>query len=538
MGIRATKYFDKAGFCLMSRSDGNKRKKNRSGNANVIKIIVAIVLVLALAGYAVYSTGAIPRILNGVTVTKTMSDGSKKVVGKTSVLETNFHFSGIFNQYYYYGQVTKETLDNVKDETTGETWRIFLIDTTAEQIENQILILDQAKTNGFEELSQAKRCAELQSETLNSTAKTNGYPSVSAYLSAAYGTGMSLRLYKDYLAKEIMTEEYENYLTQFEMIPSNEDVKKANEENPDQYQMADFDFYFFSAETDENGKAKNLDEVEKQAQKVADVAKDPTTFMQAVISVLKDRGEDSYAEALKSGEDTTHHDGMTSSYLSSLNAQITEYLFKAENIGKATVIKTDTGAYAVYLDKLYQDMTPTVSYRTLTLNVNTKDNASEEDISKAVADTEAKANTLLGTTRLTNLDFYKLVKANSDVTDEILDGGFVANGVLKDFIPEENAEAEDGEDAESSEKSKDLAKEAAGTWLFDSARQEGDTYVSVSDDKKTVTIYFFIDNIPGWAYSARSSLATDTYNKWKKDLQETDTPNYVINAGWVKNFAY
>ena len=524
----------------MSRSDGNKRKKNRSGNANLIKVIVAVVLVLALAGYVVYSTGAIPRLLNGVTITETNSDGSKKVVGKASVLETNFHFSTLFNQYYYYGQVTKENLDDVKDEATGETWRDFLINSASDEIENQVLTINAAKANNYEEMSQAKRVADMQAETLGETAKSVGYPSVSAYLANVYGTGLSLRLYKEYLAREVLAEEYENYLTQFEMIPSNEEVRKANEEHPDQYQMADFDFYFFAAETDEDGKAKNLSEVEAQAQKVVDIAKDPTTFMQGVIVVLKERGEDSYAEALKSGEDTTHHDGMTSAYLSSLNAQITEYLFKAENVGKAAVIKTETGAYAVYLDKLYQDTTETVSYRTLTLNVNAKDGATEDEINKAVSDTEAKANNLLGTTRLSNFEFYQLVKANTDLSDEVVNGGFVANGVLKDFIPEEEeTAAEEGEEGEAaaSTAEKNVAKEATGNWLFDPSRQEGDTYVSVSDDKKTVTIYFFIDNIPGWAYSARSSLATEKYNKWKEDLK-ANSPAYVVNAGWVKTFSY
>ena len=196
----------------MSRSDGNKRKKNRSGNANLIKVIVAVVLVLALAGYAVYSTGAIPRLLNGVTITETNSDGSKKVVGKASVLETNFHFSTLFNQYYYYGQVTKENLDDVKDEATGETWRDFLINSASDEIENQVLTINAAKANNYEEMSQAKRVADMQAETLGETAKSVGYPSVSAYLANVYGTGLSLRLYKEYLAREVLAEEYENYL--------------------------------------------------------------------------------------------------------------------------------------------------------------------------------------------------------------------------------------------------------------------------------------------------------------------------------------
>ena len=524
----------------MSKSEGNKRKKNRSGNANVVKIVVAVVLVLAVAGYAIYVTGVIPRVLNGVTVTETMEDGSKKVVGKASVLETNFHFSGIFNQYYYYGQVTRDTLDDVKDESTGKTWRDTLVDETADNIMEQILFNNDAKKNGFGEFSQAARAAEMEANELSDSAKQNGYPSVSSYLAAAYGTGMSLRAYRQFLQNEIMVEEYQEYVKQFNLMPTNEEVRDDYDKNPNQYKLADFNFYFFSAETDDDGKAKNLDEVKKQAQKVADAAKDSDSFTQAVIDVLKERKEDSYAEALEKGEDTTFHEGMTASYLSSLNEKVTAYLFQEDNVGKAGIIEMDTGYYAVLLDALYQDTTATVSYRTLTLNVDTPDDATDDQIAKAVSDVEAKANNLVGSTRLSNFEFYNLVKANTDLSTEILSGGYVADGVLTNFVPSEEDEEmpeEEEEDAGETTAEKDEAKEAVGNWLFDSARQEGDTYVSVASDKKTVTIYFFINNVPSWAANSRSSIVSNRYTTWEEGIKG-NSPAYVVNAGWVKTFAY
>ena len=527
----------------MSKSDGNKRKKNRSGNANVVKIIVAAVLVLALAGYAIYVTGAIPRVLNGVTVTETMADGSKKTVGKASILETNYHYSSIFNQYAMYGQVTKDKLDTVKDEETNTTWRDYIINEAADEIMDQTLVINDAKANGFNEFSQATRCAELQTESLNSTASSYGYPSASAYLTAAYGSGMSLRMYKNFLAKEIMADEYRQYLSQFTLFPTNEETKAAFDEKPEEYQMADFNFYFFSAETDKDGKPIDVDKTVAEAQKVADAAKDSDSFTQAVIDVLKEKKQDSYAEALEKGEDTTYHEGMTSSYLKSLNEKLTEYLFKQENVGKTSIIKADNGTYAVLLDALYQDDTATVSYRTLTLNVDAPEGATDEQIAKAAADVEAKANGLIGSTRLSNFEFFNLVKANSENPSEIINGGYVGNGVITNFIPEAEEDGEqpqDGEDADAADTEEpevDEAKQAVGTWLFDTARKEGDTFVSVASDKKTVTIYFFVDNVPGWAATARATLTSERANKWDEDLK-ANTPAYVVNAGWVKTFAY
>ena len=527
----------------MSRSDGNKRKKNRSGNANVVKIIVAVVLILAVAGYAIYVTGAIPRVLNGVTITETMQDGTKKTVGRASVLETNYHFSQLFNQYYMYGQVDRNSLDTVKDEETGTTWRDTIVNEAAEEVMNQVLINNDAKANGFTEFSQADRAASMEADSLNDTAKASNYGSASAYLTAAYGSGMSRRAYKSYMAKEILSEEYQQYLSQFTLFPSNDEVKAKYDEKPEDYQMADFNFYFFSAETDDDGKAKDLDKTKEEAQKVADAAKDSDSFTQAVIDILKERKEDSYAEALESGEDTTYHEGMSSSYLSSLNPKLTEYLFKSENVGKTSIIEADNGTYAVLLDALYQDDTATVSYRTLTLNVDAPKDATDEQLAKAAADVEAKANALIGNGRLSNFEFFNLVKANTDVTSEIINGGYVGNGVITNFIPEteEDEEMPEDEDAEHDTSDTatevDEAKQAVGTWMFDTARQEGDTFVSVSSDKKTVVIYFFVDNIPGWAATARASLTSDRNDQWYEDLK-ANSPAYVVNAGWVKTFAY
>ena len=525
----------------MSKSDGNKRKKkNRSGNANAVKVVVACVLILSVLGYVVYVTGVIPRVLNGVTVTETMQDGTKKTVGTASVLETNYHFSTAFNQYYMYGQVKQDTLDTVKDEATGTTWRDAIINEAAESIMNQVLINNDAKANGYLEFSQADRAAAMESESLESSARSSGYGSASAYLTAAYGSGMSLRLYKDYLAKEILSEEYQHYLIQFTLFPTNDEVKAAYDEKPENYQMADFNFYFFSAETDDDGKVKDLDKTVAQAKKVADASKDSDSFTQAVIDVLKERGEGSYAEALESGEDTTYHEGMTSSYLRSLNEKLTDYIFQEENVGKGTVIESDNGTYAVFLDALYQDQTATVSYRTLTLNVDAPDDATDEQLAKAAAEVEAKANGLIGTTRLSNFEFYNLVKANSDKASEVLDGGYIGDGVITNFIPESKDDEEmpeDGETGDTETEEVDEAKQAVGTWLFDTARKEGDTYVSVASDKKTVTIYFFVDNVPGWAATARATLTSERNDKWSEDLK-ANSPAYVVNAGWVKTFAY
>ena len=76
-----------------------------------------------------------------------------------------------------------------------------------------------------------------------------------------------------------------------------------------------------------------------------------------------------------------------------------------------------------------------------------------------------------------------------------------------------------------------------GAWLFDASRQKGDTYVSVSSDNKTLTIYYFESTNEAWYCDIVDKFINDRTEAWQTALKENN-PSYEINSGWLKNLMY
>jgi len=522
------------------KNSGNKKrsKKMSSRTANLIKALVAAVLIVSVVGYFVYITGILPKTLTGVTVTETAEDGTTSVLGKASVLETNFYYAEQYNTYYYYGMVTADTLDDVYDSETGETYREMLLGLAADEIMNNMLVGRAAEEAGFSELSRADAYAEYDLEQIESTAELYGYSTTDHYLSAAYGTGMNVRLYKQYVAKSILAQEYAEYVQQFDLMPTDEEVEAAYSGNSDEYMLVDFNYYYVPAETDDDGNAteEGLADAKAAAEEIAK-ATDSDSFDAAVAAYLEETGDTESAESYESGESTTYTEGFTSAYLAYLEDGFDEFLFDEANLGKTTVIESDAGVYVALLDKIYADETATVSYRTLTLT-NDNTDGTDEEIAASAADLKAEAEALVSGGTMSSLDFYKLIKDNTDDMTEVVTGGYNSDVTIDNFVVEEEEAEETTEETETeAEEETEPEYTELGQWLFAGDRAEGDTYIETSDDNSTVTIYYFIDNVPGWKASVRSSLLSENYEAWQAGL-EANSPEYVINVGWVKKFIY
>ena len=229
----------------------NKTHKSSSKNVKIALGVTIGVIAVCVIGWFIYISGIIPQLLPGMTVYETAPDGvTLQKVESVSVLETNYHFSEVFQQYSQYGYVTRDMLDEVYDPATGETYRDMILQQVGMQVMNQILINRAAEQDGFLQYSQAALIADKQSQNIEMVAQLYGYQSVDQYLFHVYGTGMSFRVYKDILAKEILTSEYQEYIGQFKFMPTQDQIQAAFDENPTAYQLADFNYFFIPADVD------------------------------------------------------------------------------------------------------------------------------------------------------------------------------------------------------------------------------------------------------------------------------------------------
>lgn len=507
----------------------NSTKKSRSGKKSKAKValgFVIAVMVLFVAGYFVYFSGIIPQLLPGMTITET-KDGATVKIKDLSVLETNYYFMNIYSMYSQYGMITSDSLDSVFNSTTGQTYREYLLSQGAEEALANVLMEREADAKGFRSMSAADKAAKDELESLRGMSQLYGYPTLDRYIAAQYGTGMTSRLYRQCMARGLYADEYQQYISQFDpsIVPTDDSIREAYKADPAAYDNVDFNYYLVTAAT-KDGKT-DIEQAKKDAQWISDKAKDAKSFRDAVMTYLKGKGDTEALKEYDNDADPTSVTDLTKANVEQqYDANLAAFLFAdGRKAGDKTVVETKTGAYVVILNGRKLDEDKEVSYRTLTLNNDSKGKERTDDQIAADAKALADKAAQLAPAGMSSLDFYKLVKANSNDKDEMMDGGFVAGETKADMT-----EAEDGKEV-------DAQTKAVADWLFDESRKAGDIYIKTSADNRTVTIYFYEKSSPAWMGEARNAKITENVNKLKESLKATN-PQFVVNSDLVKNFIY
>ena len=505
-------------------------KTTKSGKANKSlvsggMIVVVIAVILIIACFFTYISGVLPKALPGITITENNADGTSKNIQSYSVLESNFHFKEVYDSYSQYGLVTSDNLDTVSNQETGETYRDVLLREAAGQMKTLTLVERAAKESGFMDISKARELAAKNLETLELYAKLYGYPSGQSYLKALYGTGMTKRLYTDFAAREVLVNEYGSYLKQFDpsIIPSDDAVLAKYNEDTSIYCTLDYNLYFIKAATDKDGKVIGMDDAVKAANKIADAAKDSTSFRDAVLEYVKGTGDEATISTFNNDADPTFTKDFTYSVATYMDAAVKDYLFGDSKTGDKTVIQTEFGAYVIFIADKDNGDEKTVTYRMLTLSTDVKSDATDEEKAAALTKTLSDAQTMCPS-GMDPLSFYKLVKEKTTNLNDKLEGGYnVQNAEY--FVSTEDDPV-------------DPSVVEAGKWLFEDERKQGDVYIIASEDKQTVYVFYFEAARPAWEVTIRNDMIASNFTDWNANLENSGNYGYVINAGLCRYLIY
>ena len=507
-------------------------KNAKSGKANrklvsggMIVVIVAIVLIIAC--FFTYISGILPRTLTGVSITETLPDGTTKTVKNFNLLETNMHFQEVFSTYSNYGMVTKEALDAIYNESTGETYRDWLLREAASQMRTLALVERAAQQSDFMQYSKAHDYAAAQTASVDAYAAMYGFSSAQQYMAAMYGTGMTTRDFIDFSAREVLVTEYGYYQKQFGagIVPTSDQIQAEFNANPNKYYTFDFNRYFIAAAKDADGNITGLDDAVAAANKIAAAAKDSASYRKAVMDYLKEKGDETTLATFDDEADPTFYENYTNESIAYMDSDIQDFFYSDAKPGDVKVVETTTGAFVIYLADKRLDETKTVTYRVLTLTNEAarKSDATAEEIAQGAQDLAAEAATY-ATSGMDPLAFYNVVK-NHSTGEAMLDGEYVAGATADSFVTSDE------------ENPLDMSQVQAGTWLFEEGRQKGDVKILISDDQKTVYVYYFEETAPFWQYSVKNNMITDNFNQWNTDLMAND-PHYEVNSGLMKVFIY
>ncbi|MBO6193103.1 MAG: hypothetical protein J6O00_02870 [Clostridiales bacterium] len=501
------------------RADSGIKASRRS---KAIVITLVTVFAVIVIGWFVYISGLLPKVMTGVKIQRTV-DGVTQTIDNISVAETNYHYYQVLSSYYNYGIINNNIdLDSVYDTTNGTTYRQLLLDQAGSELMNSVLVNEEAEARGYLPHSGASRYADLSVESVESTAALYGFQSVDAYLEALYGRGMSVRILRNCLERQALTQEYENYVRQFIFTVSEEELNAAYDANPLVYQRVDFDYYFFAGELQEDG-TYDLTEATENANTVIDNATDEASFASEVVAIIGD--ETAELAGFTEDYNPTHVTSYTSASCDSIVEGLSDYLFADERVeGDTTVIESEFGVYAVMFEARSINDAPAATYRTLTMynEAAMEQGATPESIAAGLAEVQQRANEIAATP-MDSLAFADTVKANSDSVSEIITAGYNDGTTVTRFQATDENPISD----------RDVQ---LGNWLFDSSRVTGDMLVLPSEDSSYVTVYYFENVVPEWMYTARTQIITSMVNSWSNDIL-SDSPTYLIAYDLIRRLS-
>ena len=161
-----------------------------------VTAIVAVVIVLALfAGF--FGSNL---FYNKTTAVKAGSE-------KFTVADFNYNYFSVYNSFYSsYGDMAQYILpagtplrETVYNNETGETWADFF-ELNAEAAREGFLLPPDQRTSVDDTVS-----------GLTSTALSQGFASLDAYLSYCYGKGMTEKVFRENLSRDVMANAYSDY---------------------------------------------------------------------------------------------------------------------------------------------------------------------------------------------------------------------------------------------------------------------------------------------------------------------------------------
>ncbi len=476
--------------------------------------VVALLLVVFFAFVFLYTSAFMTRQLTAVTINGT----------DYSVAQLNYYYSANYisfynNNYNYisyglYFDPSKSLAE--QDYPGGGTWRDYFLDAAVQDMTEIQMLNEQAEAAGFTLSEEDQQNYDDEIEYLQTGWQDLGYTNLQQYLNMNYGKGVTMDIVKQEMYRTVVASAYSRSVYDgFEY--SDEELADYYAEHADELDVIDFAYYTITppAEPEEAEDTAEEAEVTEAPEDDADAEEPEATEApedaedteepepldaQAMADELDGTDEEAFTAYLEEhvGEGTAPTS--TSLAGASLNSAYADFLLdEARQPGDVTVAETDSLTYVVmFLGRDTNDY-PLVSFRHILAQAEDTDGDgvfSDEEKSAA----EAEAQALYDEWQdgdATEDSFAELANANSD------DAGSNTTGGLYEDVYKGNM------------------VQPINDWLFDEARQPGDTtVVSYEGSNYTGThVLYFVgtDEMTFAQRQADDTLRTEAYESWSEE---------------------
>ena len=469
----------------------------------VIYTVIGVVVAVLVAALLVWRTGFFQARATAATV------GGKNI----SAAELSYYYyNARMNEFYYYSYFGISTPDDsdVRDSSTGQTYREYFLETALSSAQENLALADEALKNGHTE-AEVKDRLNAQIQSLKLSAAAYGY-SYSAYLKAMYGSYMSAGVYEKLYTRNLLANLAYSDKGNALLDSYNEDALRAyynTDDHADTLDTFEYSYLYFTPaaveEKDEDGKAR--DEAEVKAEKEAALA-EAKANAEAAQKAVKDGGSVSdLAEEYELAE-ANYSDHAATVGVSSAPTVIRDKLLEMKD-GDVELVENDESGYyvvAFHSRRLVEDPTKDVRH-ILARAENTTDESG-----KAVAPTD---------------EAWAAAKAKIEAIQAEYEAGAKTEDAFADLA---NAKSDDGDGTTGGLYTKIDVNDGYVPefleWIFADGRQAGDTGIvqheaGDTDGNKYWGYHFMYlvgDNEPRWMRTVRSALTSEDLDTWMEGL--------------------
>ena len=504
-----------------ARAAQQRKEEKRS---NLLYGVIAVAVLIAVIASFVWRSDFIPKTTTAATI-----DGEKYTVS-----EVNYYYQTAYRNFVsqysyltsYMGLNTNATLrsqaisetaasmlgielpeedasaadDPDRDPLmpTGMTWHDYFLD---EALENMTVIqaaLKAADAEGFQSPASVQVQYDDNMEALKSAAAASGI-SVSQYLKANFGAGLTEKVYGEQLMRTLRYNAYSN-ARQESLTYSESELEEAYSADPNTYDHVSYESVSFSgaaeSTTDAEGNTVEPTEAETAAALLSAQVK-----AQAVLDGFNDGGD---LEELANENDGTYNTTESGNY--SAGSVMSEWLYdSARKAGDAAVLEDGTIQYVVVFHNRFRDENPTIDIRHILVSLGSGTIAEgeegyEDEQAQLKADAHAKAEELLSQWQSGEAteDSFAALAMKESADGSKYDGGLYTEVYQGQMVTEFN------------------------DWCFDAARQPGDTGV-VDTQYGSHVMYFSGVNLDRWQSQAADTLRREAYASWEDGLKASVT---------------
>jgi hypothetical protein len=470
----------KARLARMKSKDGGKKPVKT--NNRTVRIILAIVLVVALLGTSVWWAFSIGLPEQYVTV-MSIADNQVKAI------EYNFYYHLLASNYNM-DLSDPATLTSLKEPSGIEGYATlgdYLQDMAAKEVQKNVILAKLAKDSGmtFEAADQT----QLDSiyTNLKDSALQAGI-SIDNYLAKTFGKGATQASLRPTLERYLLANKYSEK-KQAEPVFADDAIQTYYDAHKDEFDILSYRSFTFtsaaaSTATDDE-KTKAFAAIKAKADAMLAAVTDEASFKaQCLVYATADE------KASYQNEDASLSTKVRYSDVSSTDMATWLFDETQRKAGDKTIIEDGTtSCTVVYFLSRAMDKTPRASVRHILIKVD-RTTATADEIAAAKTKAEAILAEYLAGAK-TEDSFAELAKTNS------ADGNASTGGLYDSVYPGQ------------------MVTEF-NDWCFDAARKPGDTGI-VQTDYGFHIMYYVKQGTEEWKVNVSDALRSEAYDKFLAD---------------------